>query len=270
MFYSHLRLVFSLVALLVLAACQNIQSPSAGNTISGSRSSTVAVDKGLVLVAGATGGTGREVVKHLLDSGFDVRVLVRNEAKARDLWADTVEYAVGDVRRPDQLIEPLSEVKYVITTIGATRGDSSNSPEFVDYGGVRNLADVSKAQGVNHFVLVSSSGVTQKDHFLNKMFNNVLRWKLKGEDALRASGVPYTIVRPGGLVNTPGGENKVVFAQGDTTSGTISREDVAIICVAALEAPEAQYKTFETYSEKSAPENAWRAMFSALAADTPE
>jgi len=256
----------------VLAACQNVLSPSTGNVISGSQGTakTASGQPAVVLVAGATGGTGREVVKHLLLDDYQVRVLVRNEEKARALWGDSVDYAVGDVRKPAQLIDPLRDVDYVITSIGATRGSASNSPEFVDYGGVRNLADVSKAQGVEQFVLVSSSGVTQEDHFLNKMFNNVLRWKLKGEDALRASGVPYTIVRPGGLLDTPGGKSKLIFAQGDTTAGAISREDVAMICVAALGRSEARYKTFETYSEKAAAKNTWQSMFAALAADKPE
>jgi hypothetical protein len=48
-------------------------------------------------------------------------------------------------------------------------------------------------------------GVTDPDHMLNKILDNVLVWKLRGEDALRAAGVPYTIVRPGGLQDGPGG-----------------------------------------------------------------
>ena len=227
----------------------------------------VGESKGLVLVAGATGGTGREVVKHLLLNDFSVRALVRNEDSARKLFGDDVTYVVADVRQPDEIIKAMKGTQYVITAIGATRGDKTNSPEFVDYGGVRNLADVAKALDIKQFVLVSSSGVTDEDHFLNKAFNNVLKWKLKGEDALRASGVPYTIVRPGGLVDEPGGQAIIVFSQGDTTSGAITREDVAMVCVAALQYPAAVNKTFETYSETGEYSADWQAMFGSLKAD---
>ncbi|MDG1462423.1 MAG: SDR family oxidoreductase [Gammaproteobacteria bacterium] len=222
---------------------------------------------GLVLVAGATGGTGREIVKHLLSNNFNVRAMVRNESRARDLFGDDITYVVADVRQPDEIIEAMKDVHYVVTAIGATRGDKTNSPEFVDYGGVRNLADVAKALEIKQFVLVSSSGVTDEDHFLNKMFNNVLQWKLKGENALRASGVPYTIVRPGGLVNKPGGKAVIVFSQGDTSAGTITREDVAMICVASLQYTSAVNKTFETYSETGEYSANWQAMFGSLKAD---
>jgi len=223
--------------------------------------------KPTVLVAGATGGTGQQIVKHLLGNGFAVRAMVRNEEKARKLWSDDVSYVVADVRQPDQIITAMTGADYVIVSIAATRGKPANSPEFVDFGGVRNLADVAAALKVKQLVLVSSSGVTDPDHFLNKMFDNVLGWKLKGENALRGSGVPYTIVRPGGLVNEPGGEARVVFAQGDTTSGTITREDVGVICVAALRSPDAINKTFETHLEPGEAIVDWNPMFAVLKAD---
>ena len=221
----------------------------------------------LVLVAGATGGTGRALVNQLTASGYEVRALVRDEKKARAVLGDGIGYAVGDVRDVDTLITAMQGTTYVISAIGSTRPDPSNNPESVDYGGVKNMAIAAAKTGIKQFVLVSSSGVTQEDHFLNKAFDNVLNWKFKGENALRASGVPYTIVRPGGLVNTPGGEQAVVFAQGDTKTGRISREDVALICIAALNQPAAINKTFETYSSEQPGTNDWAALFAALKPD---
>ncbi|MBT5891534.1 MAG: SDR family oxidoreductase [Chromatiales bacterium] len=260
---SSSRSIFRLIGVLCLSliGLMSAQAQSSSDNTPGESS------KGLVLVAGATGGTGKEIVKHLLDNGFEVRAMVRNEAKARVLFGDDVTYVVADVRQPDQLIEAMTGARYVAVAIGSTRGDPDNSPKFVDFGGVRNLADVAAALNIQQLVLVSSAGVTDEDHFLNRMFDNVLNWKLKGENALRASGVPYTIVRPGGLVNKPGGQDKIVFAQGDTTSGTISRDDVAMICVAALLTPEAVDKTFEAYSESGTPSGNWQALFAALTAN---
>ena len=202
----------------------------------------------LVLVAGATGGTGREVVRELLANGYRVRAFVRDEAEARASLGDEVEYAVGDVRERATIDAALNGIDALISAIGAGRGDSGNGPEFVDYGGVRNMAEA--AAGLRQFVLVSSMGVTHEDHALNKMFNNVLQWKFKGDEALRASGVPYTIIRPGELDDGPGGQKTIAFFQGDDQSGMISRVDLARVCVASLGSEAAVNKTFEVNNGK--------------------
>jgi uncharacterized protein YbjT (DUF2867 family) len=221
----------------------------------------------LVLVAGATGGTGQQVVRELATAGFRVRALVRDPARAREVLGDSVEYATGDVRDRATLDAALEGARYAISTVGATRKDPANSPEFVDYQGVRNLAEAAAAAKLDQVVLVSSAGVTQKDHVLNRMFDNVLVWKGKGEDALRGSGVPYTIVRPGGLTDKPGGQNGVRLEQGDRGTGFIPRADVARVCVAALKSPAARNRTFEAYSAASGPDMDWDATFGQLAAD---
>ncbi|MDH3978602.1 MAG: SDR family oxidoreductase [Gammaproteobacteria bacterium] len=221
----------------------------------------------VVLVAGATGGTGREVVKDLLANGYEVRAFVRNAETAREKLGDDVEYIEGDVRDRASIDAALPGVDAIISAIGAGRGNPDNGPEFVDYGGVKNLAEAAAGTNIKQLVLVSSMGVTHEDHFLNKMFDNVLIWKLKGEDALRASGVPYTVVRPGGLVNKAGGEKVVVFAQGDEDGGAIPRADVARVCVAALGSEAAMDKTFEINSGKGPAQTDFESDFSALAAD---
>src|SRR5687768_9406502 len=88
----------------------------------------------LVLVAGATGGTGQEIVDQALARGYSVRALVRDEAKARMLWGDRVQYAVGDVREPRSLRRAVKGVSTVISALGANvQRDPENSPELVDY-----------------------------------------------------------------------------------------------------------------------------------------
>ncbi len=221
----------------------------------------------LVVVAGATGGTGRALVTNLQKQGYRVRAFVRDTDKARVVLGDQVEYAEGDVRDMQTVQAALQGATYLISSIGAGRGDPENGPEQVDFGGVKNLATAAAANGIEQFVLVSSSGVTHEDHVLNKMMNNLLVWKFRGEEALRASGVPYTVVRPGGLVNGAGGSEALVFAQGDTTSGRINREDVALVCIAALGNAEALNKTFETYSSGEPGNNDWAEMYGALDAD---
>ncbi|XP_015875400.3 protein HIGH CHLOROPHYLL FLUORESCENCE PHENOTYPE 173, chloroplastic isoform X1 [Ziziphus jujuba] len=109
------------------------------------------------------------------------------------------------------------------------------------------------------FVHVSSAGVTRPDRpgldlskqppavRLNKELDFILTFKLKGEDLIRESGLPYAIVRPCALTEEPAGAD-LIFDQGDNITGKISREEIARICVAALESPYVIDKTFEVKS----------------------
>ena len=181
-----------------------------------------------------------------------LRALVRDEAAARAQLGEGIEYVNGDLRDAASLAGAADGAQFVVSAVGSSaRKDPTNIPERVDYGGVKNLVDVAKAAGVKQFVLISSMGVTQPDHMLNRILNNVLAWKLKGEDHLRASGVPYTIVRPGGLTEAPGGAQAIVAAQGDKPMDPkapplmIPRADVATVVVRAIGNPAAVGKTFE-------------------------
>lgn len=226
-----------------------------------------AADEGVVLVVGAGGRTGQEVVAAARAAGHAVRALVRDGSQAG--FPDGVTVVRGDVRDPASLAAAMRGARHVISAIGAGRGEAGNGPEQVDYRGVANLADAAAAAGVQHFVLVSSAGVTREDHILNKMFDNVLKWKARGEDALRASGVGYTIVRPGGLTNAPGGQKGVRLVQGDSDTGYIARADVARVCVAALSSAAARGRTFEVVNADVPPPQDWDALFAPLAADAP-
>lgn len=106
------------------------------------------------------------------------------------------------------------------------------------------------------FVFVSSAGVTRPGRpglnldeeppavRLNDQLGGILTWKLRGEDALRQSGIPYAIVRPCALTEEPGGQ-QLRFDQGDTLKGKASRDDIADLCVAALRLPSARNVTIE-------------------------
>jgi uncharacterized protein YbjT (DUF2867 family) len=226
--------------------------------------------KPLVLIVGATGGTGQEAVDQALAKGYAVRALVRDEAKARSLFGDRVTYAVGDVRQARSLPPAMRGVDYIVSALGSNvQRDPENSPELVDYGGVKSLAEAARAAGIKHFVLTSSMGVTNPDHQLNLILDNLLQWKLRGEEALRASGVKYTIVRPGGLNNDPGGQKGIRAMQGDPpdVAGEIPRADVAAVLVNAVGRPDAFGKTFEIVTDPDSTGADWNTFFARLAPD---
>ena len=237
--------------------------------ILGGCTTSLSGEPGKVLVAGATGQTGQLIVGELLASGYEVRALVRDTTKARKVLGDKVELVQGDVKDPATLTAAFAGTDAVISAVGARGAKGPDRPEAIDYEGVRNLVDAAVAARSRQFVLISSRSVTQPDNPLNKLFGNVLIWKLKGEDALRASGVPYTVIRPGGLTNGPGGNLDLVFEQGDTVRAqtTITRADLARIAVQALRYPEARNRTFETSAQPGAPVTDWRAKLAALRPD---
>ena len=245
--------ILAAAALMTIGCAQEAETPEA--------------PKPLVLVAGATGGTGSLVVAELQKQGYPVRAFVRSTAKAAERLGADVEAVAGDLKDTASIAAALDGVGAVINTAAAgVGGGEDNTPEKVDYEGARNLAEAASAAGVGHYVLVSSRGVTDDDHYLNRMFNNVMLWKRRGEEAVAASGIPYTIVRPGGLSDDPGGVQTIIFEQGDTRSQGIwnTRADVARVCVAALKHEAARNKIFEIHAEDGEPQADFAAEFATL------
>ena len=223
--------------------------------------------KPLVLVAGATGKTGSLVVAQLKAKGYPVRAFVRSAEKAAERLGADVEAVVGDLRDPASIAAALDGVGVVVNAAGSgVPAADDNMPEHVDFEGARNLADAAAAASVGHYVLISSMGATQDDHQLNRLFNNILIWKRKGEEAVAASGIPYTVIRPGGLNDGPGNEQTVIFEQGDLPGleKAISRADVARVTVAAVKDEKARNKVFEIYARDGEPQTGFSGEFAAL------
>jgi len=129
------------------------------------------------------------------------------------------------------------------------------------------------------FVQVSSAGVTRPGKpglnlaeeppavRLNEQLGGILTWKLKGEDVIRSSGIPYTIIRPCALTEVPGG-SALKFAQGDTIKGQVSRDDIAELCIQVLTQAPACNTTFEVKTEPDSQFSGnWDELFSELKSD---
>ena len=197
-----------------------------------------------ILVAGGTGRTGRVIVDKLSQQGYTTHVLVRDIESSKALLGEGVFLHQGDVREVQTLQSAMQHIDTVISAVGSQTPVGKNCPKRVDYEGVANLVNAAKTHGVQKFILISSVAVTRPNHPLN-CFGKVLDWKLKGEEVLRKSGLEYIIIRPGGLKDTPGHKLQLILDQGDKILGTISREDVAELCVKALDLPAQSRLTFE-------------------------
>ncbi|HEY9652522.1 MAG TPA: SDR family oxidoreductase [Coleofasciculaceae cyanobacterium] len=214
-------------------------------------------------VAGATGQTGRRIVKELVKRNIPVRALVRNLETAREILPPEAELVVGDVLKPESLAAAIGDSTVLLSATGAAPSFDPTGPYKVDYEGTKNLVDLAKARGIEHFVMVSSLCVSQLFHPLN-LFWLILVWKKRAEEYLQGSGLTYTIVRPGGLKNEDNPDPVVISSADTLFDGSIPRTKVAQVCVEALVQPDAQNKIVEVVAKAEAPAPNWDQLFAGL------
>ncbi|MEM8642399.1 MAG: SDR family oxidoreductase [Cyanobacteria bacterium P01_G01_bin.54] len=215
-------------------------------------------------VAGATGRTGHHIVQQLHAQGVEVVALVRDRTKAQTLLPEGVKLIVGDVLTPATWETALNGCEVVFCATGATPSWDFTGPYKVDYEGTKLLVDRTKEEGINRFVLISSLCVSQFFHPLN-LFWLVLFWKQQAEKYLQASGLNYTIVRPGGLLSEDNSDRLVLQSADTLFEGRIPRVKVAQIAIAALEHDATQNQIIETIATPDAPEQSWAERFGAVA-----
>ncbi len=189
--------------------------------------------KGRVLVAGATGRTGAEIVKRLRHYGIDFRLFVRSAQKAITLFgADAAGILrVGSIQDKEEARAALKGIDAVICAVGSNPADpESPPPSAIDRDGVQQLAALAKEAGARQFTLISSLGATREDHPLNK-YGRVLSMKLEGENTVRAHfNTPeysHTILRPGGLLDTPHSSTNW-YSQQETQSPDLFQEETLL------------------------------------------
>jgi uncharacterized protein YbjT (DUF2867 family) len=199
-------------------------------------------------VAGATGGTGRRIVNELVQRGISVRVMVRDLETAKAILPNQVEMVLGNVLDKRAIEEAIADCNVVLCATGARPSLDPFGPLQVDYMGTKNLIDVAKAKNIEHFVLVTSLCTSLFFHPLN-LFWLVLFWKKQAEKYLKASGLTYTIVRPGGLKNEDTGGALVMSSVDTLFDGSIPRIKVATVCVEALSHTEARNKVVEVVTK---------------------
>lgn len=144
----------------------------------------------MVLVTGATGFVGRHVVRELRERGAGVRCLVRSQDKAEKLLPAGVELVQGDVTHPVSLREACKGVRQVIHLVAIIREKGPRTFRAVNVQGTQNVVDAAKNAGVEHFIHMSALGAAPDPRY------RYAYSKWCGEEAVRRSGLPYTILRP--------------------------------------------------------------------------
>lgn len=201
----------------------------------------------MILVAGGTGHLGTQLIPRLMAGGNHVRILTRNRDRARCRLGDGPELFEGDVRSPDSLQVAVGGVESVVSAVTGF-GPGGHGPWAVDYEGNRNLIRAAEAAGVRRFVLLSVRGASA-DHPME-----LARMKHRAEQALRASRLDWTILRPtpfmelwAGIVGDPIEKTgkTTIFGRGDNLINFVAERDVARTIELALVEPRFEHAVLD-------------------------
>jgi uncharacterized protein YbjT (DUF2867 family) len=201
----------------------------------------------LVAIAGGHGQIALRLTRRLSERGDDVRSLIRNPDHADDVRAAGGEPVVCDLEQADepQVAEAIAGAAAVVFAAGAGPGSGPQRKGTMDLGGAVKLIAAAKQAGIRRYVMVSSINADPNAPG-DDTFGVYLRAKGEADAELAASGLEYTIVRPGHLTNEPG-TGRVKLGDG-VGSGDIPREDVAAVVAAVLHEPDTIGRTFELIS----------------------
>lgn len=191
-----------------------------------------------VLVAGATGTTGKKVVQLLNESSkYEPVAMVRKENQKAQFESAEIKTVMGDLA--NDVSNTTKGIHKVIFAAGSGGKDVVN----IDQEGAKRLIDASKKERVNKFVMLSSMGADNPQGELKEY----LQAKQNADQYLDISGVTFSIVRPGSLTNNEG-IGKIKLQHKLNEQGEISRWDVARTLVNSLEDDVAKNQAFEIIS----------------------
>jgi len=199
------------------------------------------------LVIGATGSLGGHIAHRLLKDGQPVRALVREGSDYSKLQSGGAEVALGDLKNRESLDRACVRADRIVATATAAARGGEDQIASVDRDGYQDLIEAAVAAGVGQFVFVSAHGFAADSPV------ELARAKAATEQALLASGLNYTILRPvlfmeawigmilGAQLQT--GPTVVVMGDPDAPLSFVTASNVADLAIAVLGNPEAERKT---------------------------
>jgi uncharacterized protein YbjT (DUF2867 family) len=196
-----------------------------------------------VAIAGGHGKIALILGRLLAERGDTVRGLIRNPDQEGDLRAAGIEPVLCDLEGDGDVAAAVRGSDAVVFAAGAGPGSGDARKATMDLGGAVKLIEAAKAEGISRYLMVSAMGAATAPEDGSEGFGAYLLAKFEADEALRASGLDYTIVRPGGLTDDPGTGQVSIAERLDR--GQIPRADVAAVFVACLDDPRTIGKSFD-------------------------
>ena len=200
-----------------------------------------------VAIAGGHGQIALRLAKVLSQRGDEAVALIRNPDHADEVRQARAEPVLVDLEHADEdeVAQAITGCDAVVFAAGAGPGSGPERKETMDYGGAVKLIAAAKQARVDRYVIVSSMGANPEIPG-DDTFSVYLRAKGRADDAVRASGLNATVVRPGGLTNDPG-TGRVTLGE-SVPRGRVAREDVAAVLAAVLDSPNTIGRTVDLIS----------------------
>jgi uncharacterized protein YbjT (DUF2867 family) len=198
-----------------------------------------------VAVAGGHGKIALRLLRMAAERGDRARGLIRNPDQAADLEAVGALAVGADLENldADAIADSIAGAEAVVFAAGAGPGSGPARKRTVDYGAAVKLIDACGLAGISRYVMVSAMGV-HDPAARGERIRPYYEAKLEADEALAASGLDYTIVRPGRLTDDPG-TGLVSVAPRLELGGQIPRDDVAATLLACLDDPGTVGKEFD-------------------------
>jgi uncharacterized protein YbjT (DUF2867 family) len=185
-----------------------------------------------VLVIGGHGQIGLRLLRLLARDGHRGRGVIRKAEQASDLEAAGAEPVLCDLERGDDLRPHIGTADAIVFAAGAGPGSGPERKRTVDYGAAVTSMEAASDLGVARFVIVSSIG-THDVAGATAAMRPYLQAKRDADDALKQSGLDWTIVKPGHLT--------------DAHERDVPRDDVALVLLECLHAPNTIGVEFELF-----------------------
>lgn len=204
--------------------------------------------KQTILIVGATGMLGEPVARQLLKNGYTVRVLTRNPEKARAKLGEPFEFFRGDVGDISSLEKALDGCFGV--HINLRGGPRAEDFDRIEHRGTANIAKVSASLGVQRLTYLSGAAVSKE----NSWFPSI-KAKLQAEEAIRESGVPYSIFCPTHFMESLPlyirGKRASVIGEQPHRLHWLAADDYAKMVSKAFQLPDVANKRFFVYGPEA-------------------
>jgi uncharacterized protein YbjT (DUF2867 family) len=234
-----------------------------------------------ILLIGATGNNGGDILLALDEIGARPRLLVRDVEKARARWPGEREWVQGDLTQPETLAAAVRGIDVVINAAATRQIDGPNGVDAVDLGGTRNLIAAAKPAGVRRIVFITGMVVGRPESDWPKPpMSRGFAAKREAEKLLIASGIDYVILRPTGILPRPAHRWSIdLVAQADYKAsledirmraagpppdpngpppeGTISRGDLAEVAIVSAVHPQARDRVFVVTNGREPASQTW-------------
>jgi uncharacterized protein YbjT (DUF2867 family) len=193
-----------------------------------------------VVIVGGHGKIAMRLEKILAERGDSPRGIVRKTEQADDLEKIGAEPIVLDVENVE-IDDAVAGADAVVFAAGAGPGSGPARKRTVDYGGAVALAEAAISHDIRRYLMVSAIGANHPERWSDEM-RPYYEAKAEADKFVEESGLDYTIVRPGRLTDDPG-TGKVSLDGGG--SGSITRDDVALVLAEVLRADNTIGKGFD-------------------------